>query len=55
MANLAAVMPALGTIEVKVAIGGGAGKERAVSAVLRSGMADVIITDVRSVQLALQD
>jgi len=42
-------------IGLKVAIGGGEGKERAVSAVLRSGMADIIITDVRSAQLALQD
>ena len=42
-------------IGLKIAIGGGAGKERAVAAVLRSGMADVIITDVRSAQLALQD
>lgn len=45
----------LADIDVRVAIGGGAGKERAVSAVLRSGMADVIVTDVRSAQRALQD
>ncbi|MGY1550780.1 sugar-binding transcriptional regulator [Microbacterium sp. A588] len=42
-------------VDLRVAIGGGEGKERAVSAVLRSGLADVIITDVRSAQLALEE
>lgn len=45
----------LNNIGLRVAIGGGEGKQRAVSAVLRSGMADVIITDVRSAQLALEE
>lgn len=42
-------------VDLRVAIGGGEGKERAVSAVLRSGMADVIVTDVRSARLAMNE
>ncbi|MBP2381358.1 sugar-binding transcriptional regulator [Brachybacterium sacelli] len=40
-------------VPLRVAIGGGAGKERAVLATLRSGLAHVVITDVRSAELAL--
>lgn len=43
----------LSGVDLRIAIGGGAGKEQAVGAVLRSGMADVMITDVRSAQAAL--
>lgn len=42
-------------VGLRVAIGGGEGKERAVGAVLRSGLADVMITDVRSARQALDD
>ncbi|MGO1198973.1 MAG: sugar-binding domain-containing protein [Dermabacteraceae bacterium] len=38
----------------RVAIGGGAGKHDAVLAVLRSGLADVVITDVESARYALE-
>lgn len=44
----------LSRVPVRAAIGGGAGKSRAVSAVLRSGMADVIVTDARSARFALE-
>lgn len=43
----------LRTMPLRVAIGGGAGKQRAVTATLRSGLVDVLITDVRSAELAL--
>lgn len=45
----------LSRVGVRIAIGGGVGKEKAVSAVLRSGMVDVIVTDARSAQMALDD
>lgn len=40
-------------IPQKILIGGGPGKERAVVATLKSGLADVLITDVRTAQFAL--
>ncbi|SDI79139.1 DNA-binding transcriptional regulator LsrR, DeoR family [Arthrobacter subterraneus] len=40
-------------IPQKIVIGGGPGKERAVVAVLKSGLADVLVTDVRTAQFAL--
>ncbi len=40
-------------VPLRVAIGGGEWKERGVLATLRSGLAHVIITDVRSAELAL--
>lgn len=43
----------LQAIPQRVAIGGGAGKHEAVLAVLRSGLADVVITDVESARYAL--
>lgn len=44
----------LRTVPLRVAIGGGQGKHDAVIATLRSGLADVLITDVRSAELALE-
>jgi DNA-binding transcriptional regulator LsrR (DeoR family) len=43
----------LRAVPSRTAIGGGAGKERAVLAVLRSGLADSIVTDRRSAKAAL--
>ena len=42
-------------VRLRVAIGGGTGKAKAVSAVLRSGLADMIITDVHSARAALAE
>lgn len=42
-------------VPVKVAIGGGREKERAVLAVLRSGLVDVLVTDVRTARLAIEN
>lgn len=44
----------LQAVPQRVAIGGGAGKYDAVLAVLRSGLADVVITDVASARYALE-
>jgi DNA-binding transcriptional regulator LsrR (DeoR family) len=41
-------------VPLRVAIGGGEGKHRAVLATLRSGLAHVVITDVRAAELALE-
>ncbi|WP_079570454.1 sugar-binding transcriptional regulator [Krasilnikoviella flava] len=41
-------------VPTRVGIGGGAGKERAVIATLRSGICHVLITDVRCAQAALE-
>jgi DNA-binding transcriptional regulator LsrR (DeoR family) len=41
-------------IPQKILIGGGPGKERAVVATLRSELADVLVTDVRTAQFALE-
>ncbi|MGW8484452.1 sugar-binding transcriptional regulator [Microbacterium sp. NPDC055903] len=43
----------LGRVGLRIAIGGGEGKRRAVAAVLRSGLADVIVTDAPSALAAL--
>ncbi|MGP5198584.1 sugar-binding transcriptional regulator [Brachybacterium alimentarium] len=43
----------LRAVPLRVAIGGGEGKQRGVLATLRAGLAHVIITDVRSAELAL--
>jgi DNA-binding transcriptional regulator LsrR (DeoR family) len=43
----------LRAVPLRVAIGGGEWKQRAVLATLRSGLAHVLITDVRSAELAL--
>lgn len=40
-------------VPLKIAIGGGPGKQRAVVAVLRSGLVDVLITDARCARFAL--
>lgn len=45
---------ALRTVRTRVAIGGGAGKEQAVVASLRSGMCHVLITDVRCAEAAMK-
>ncbi|MGF3056697.1 sugar-binding transcriptional regulator [Microbacterium sp. YY-01] len=44
----------LRAIPARMAIGGGAGKEKAVRAVLLSGLADSIVTDTRSALMALE-
>lgn len=41
-------------IPQKIMIGGGPGKERAVVAALKSGLADVLVTDVRTARFALE-
>ena len=41
-------------VPTRVAVGGGPGKEQAVIAVLRSGIADVVITDALSARAALE-
>lgn len=41
-------------IPQKIVIGGGPGKERAVVAALKSGLADVLVTDVRTASFALE-
>jgi len=46
--------PTLRGIPLRVAVGGGEGKERALRAVLRSGLAHVVITDSRSARKALE-
>lgn len=44
----------LDQVPVVFGIGGGAGKERAVLAALRSGLVDVVVTDARIARLALE-
>jgi len=44
----------LRAVPVKVAVGGGAGKAAAVLAVLRSGLCDIMITDVHAARAALE-
>ena len=44
----------LARIPSRIMIGGGPGKERAVVAALKSGLADVLVTDVRTARFALE-
>ncbi|WP_261165838.1 sugar-binding transcriptional regulator [Microbacterium sp. Marseille-Q6965] len=42
-------------VPTKIVVGGGEGKADAVRAVVRSGLCDVLVTDVQSAQVALRD